>query len=155
MLVLPFFIISYISYIEMNQYKIDDNYKIVETAYGEPSQVFRGTLNQSFNLEGKFISKNYIFVDIKNSDNTLIKSFFSINDEVNEGDCLALVGDNNIYSPCNGIVVEFNLNNQSPYIKLLNLENLLFECYYDGYISLNEDESYYSTNNEKLSIIPV
>ncbi|MDD2269259.1 MAG: hypothetical protein PHY15_06940 [Eubacteriales bacterium] len=155
LIILPILLIFYITYVEMEQYRYDDNYKIIETAYGVPSQVIRGTINESFELEGQFISKEFVFIDIDTSNENPIKFLYSVNDEVKAGDCLALIGDEKIYSQYNGIIADFSFTANDSYIKLLNLEKLMFECYYNGDLSIEESKTYTTTDNNKLTITSV
>ncbi len=131
MFILPLLLIGYVSYLEMQEYKPEAEYKIVEKAYGDPRQVFRQSVSESFELSGTITSKSYVFVNAENNDSKTVRTYVSTGDEVKVGDVLALIGDTEIVSSVNGIVSDMSLYGKDGFVKLLDLDSLVFECSVD------------------------
>ncbi len=153
MFILPLLLIGYVSYLEMEEYQQEEPYQIVEKAYGDPKQVFRQSISECFELSGSFTAKSSIFIDVNNKDSKAVRTLASIGDEVKNGDAIAVIGDVTVYSTVNGIISDMNLYGKDGYVKLLDLENLLFECSVDEDSSMTVGDTYTTEDNETIELV--
>lgn len=152
-IILPITSITYVSYLEIQKYKPKTNYILSQVSYGEPKQIMRTNLEENLLIKGKFISKSYKFIDVKNNDVENIKTTISVNDEVKKGDILFYLNSKPVYSNVNGIICELDLDRQNGYIKLLDIDNLLFESYVSLDNKLELNKTYIADENIKIKLV--
>jgi hypothetical protein len=152
-IILPMFLIGYITYLEMQEYQPNIDYTIGEKSYTIPVEITRETLEENIVLKGSFTSNSNVFITISNSSSRAIRLEKSIGDEVSKGDVLAYIKDKPVTSTCNGIVTEIDIYSTDGYIKLLDLDNLLFETYVDSKGSLNVGEKYEVDGTIKITMV--
>ena len=141
-IILPTILIGYITYLEMQEYRPKVEYTIGEKAYSYPVEITRATLEENIVLKGSFTSTSYVFIQIQNSNSGAIRTITSVGDEVNKGDVLAYIKEKPLTSTCNGIVTDINLFSTDSYIKILDLDNLLFETCVDPEENLTMGQKY-------------
>lgn len=130
-IILPTLLIGLITYLEMQEYQPEIKYTASERAYGTPVEIVRDTLEENITLKGTFTSNSYVFIKTPNSNSKAIRIRTSVGDEVSKDDVLAYIKDKPVTSTCNGLVVEIDIYSTDGYIKLLDLDNLLFETHVD------------------------
>jgi len=123
----PLILITTLTYTEIKSYEPLPEYNITAKAYGEIDSVFRGDIEEIVEISGKFISEDYIYYDFVYGDSDFIKIHSKEGSEVKKEDILIEVGDKKYTSTYNGIVEEIIYTSGKGYVKILNIENIVFE----------------------------
>lgn len=149
----PLGLISYVSYLEMKKYEPEEIMKVQEKSYGEPVLITRTNMSETFELNGTFISQTYNFVELNNKSGDIVKTLVSYNDEVKKGDVLAYINNTPVLSPVNGIITDLRAEQENGFIKLLDIEDLLFECVIDSSLILTTSDVYSTENGLSVQLV--
>ncbi|MEG1560564.1 MAG: hypothetical protein RRY79_01530 [Clostridia bacterium] len=154
MFALPIGLIVWLSSGEMKQYEHNTDFNIEPFAYGEIDMVTRKDMEEYFILEGKFVSEGFIFEEIGDVGTKTIKALVAPGDEVKKGDAIIEIGKNTYYCQHNGIVVELSTFGKA-FLKLENIDKLMFEFAIDNSMKIDPDKEYKTENGSvaKLSFI--
>lgn len=155
LITMPVATVGYVSHLEMKKYEPNVNYTIYQKSYGDPEKIQRVTFEEKIIIDGVFTSNNISFVDFNHEDGTSIKSVITTNSEVKKNDILLYVNNMPVYSPVNGIVKEINTDGQKGYIKILNVDDLLFETNIDKNQELKLNKEYKIDDNMKVKLVSI
>lgn len=126
---IPLGAIYLISTREIKEYQIDVKDVFKEKAYGELKETTRMDIKENYEISGEIISQTYRSVKIPYSDEQTLKLNIEVEDEVHTGEKIGYLGDGKeVYSSCNGIVKEINLEGEEPNIKVLSFDRLLLKA---------------------------
>jgi hypothetical protein len=154
-IIMPVVFISYISYIEMQEYKPKYNYTVTSSSYGSPVEILRHTtLEEKILVSGHFISTEYIFADINNLSYSNFKRIADINQEIARGEILAYNRNIPVYSPVNGLVLDIQIFDKTGYFKILSWEHLIFEAFVSSSFSkLEINKPYQISESITLTLV--
>ncbi|QNO13478.1 hypothetical protein HYG86_01190 [Alkalicella caledoniensis] len=126
---MPIILIAYITYLEMEDYKPNIEYRIAAKSYGEPSQISRMNIEETVHVNGKLNSHDFDFVEWDSTRNPKVRISVSLNEEVRIGGTLVYVNNKPLASSVNGVIQEINII--EGYVKILDIDKLVLESYTD------------------------
>lgn len=151
-LLLPVILIGYVTYLEMQRYEPPVGYAISKLSYGEPVPIIRIDIAEKFSLNGVITSREFIFIDCRNTSYNDVRSLVNVFDEIQKGEIIAYVAGKPLYSPVNGIVMEVNVNQVNGYYKVLSLDNLLFKTSLSESLDIKIGDKFYLDGGIELEL---
>ncbi|SES86237.1 hypothetical protein [Anaerobranca gottschalkii] len=147
--IMPVILITYITYLEMENYKTNVDFNITEKSYGSPSLIFRKDLEETVVIRGIITSNTFKFVEWNN--NTRVRLLVSVGQEVKKGDILLTFSNGNVTSPVNGLIEEINVFDN--YIKIKSFEELILEGFLPQRdVKKLEEGKEYQVDSKKLKL---
>ena len=128
----PIYLIYRISNEEMKQYEPKPAPVFRETAYGEIVKVRRMDVDEVVTVSGVCTSDTFAYMELKQRDIQNARWYVRESDEVQEGQPIALLNNEEVLSEYTGIVREINVYAKAPYIKVQLLEPVEIECFADA-----------------------
>ena len=130
LIAVPLVLLYQISQREMKQFELQDDFVFKEFSYGDPEMIQRLDFEESFTLEGQFISSDKTFLDLANNDS--LRLIISEGSEVQVGDLIGYSGEEEILAPENALVDAIVLDSDQPYIRFSLLDSPVFQTYLTG-----------------------
>ena len=153
LLAAPLGIIYKLSREELKQYVTPEEPEFVETAAGAVVQLRRQDVEECVKLSGTFVSNTYTFQELEYKNLSDTRWMVSVGDEIQTGQVLGILGDQQILAQTDGILTEINTYGNKPHLQIRLLTPIELNCQVDDImLEILRKGSMKTENGETLQV---